>query len=83
MPSKIIYSYVWNDFCDWYVELTKNRLYNQMMMKLNRLFLPERFNHFENVLKMVHPFMPFITEELWQLNKQKRRWRKHIELPIP
>ncbi len=69
--SKIIYSYVWNDFCDWYVELTKNRLYNSDDDEKKSAVLTRAIYNFENMLKMVHPFMPFITEELWNLTSKR------------
>jgi valyl-tRNA synthetase len=64
--SKIIYTYVWNDFCDWYIELMKNRLYSGGE-EIKSAVLTRAFRNFEDLLKIVHPFMPFITEELWQL----------------
>lgn len=63
---KIIYSYVWNDFCDWYVELSKFRLYNAPD-EVKSALLSRAISLFEEMLKLVHPFMPFITEEIWQL----------------
>jgi valyl-tRNA synthetase len=66
--AKIIYSYVWSDFCDWYIELMKNRIYSGSD-EIKSAVLTRAFNNFENLLKIVHPFMPFITEELWQLMK--------------
>ena len=63
--SKIIYSFVWNDFCDWYIELAKNRLYSSED-EIKSAVLTRAIKMFENLLKIVHPFMPFITEELWQ-----------------
>lgn len=63
---KIIYSYVWNDFCDWYVELAKFRLYNASD-DVKSALLSRAISLFEEMLKLVHPFMPFITEEIWQL----------------
>lgn len=63
---KIIYSYVWNDFCDWYVELSKFRLYNATD-EVKSALLSRAISLFEEMLKLVHPFMPFITEEIWQL----------------
>ncbi|MBS3945475.1 MAG: valine--tRNA ligase [Melioribacter sp.] len=63
---KIIYSYVWNDFCDWYVELSKFRLYNASD-EVKSALLSRSISLFEEMLKLVHPFMPFITEEIWQL----------------
>ncbi|MCL1903158.1 MAG: valine--tRNA ligase [Oscillospiraceae bacterium] len=51
-----VHDFIWNDYCDWYIELTKSR--NDAHHVL--LFIMER------VLKLLHPFMPFITEEIWQ-----------------
>ena len=64
--SKIIYSFIWNDFCDWYIELAKNRLYSGDE-GIKTAVLLRALGIFDNLLKIVHPFMPFISEELWQL----------------
>jgi valyl-tRNA synthetase len=64
--SKIVYSFVWNDYCDWYIEMTKNRLYTGSE-EVKSAVLTRAIGIFENLLKIVHPFMPFITEELWQI----------------
>jgi len=72
--SKIVYSFVWNDFCDWYIELSKNRLYSDDD-NVKSAVLTRSLVMFENLLKIVHPFMPFVTEELWQLIED----RKHGE----
>lgn len=64
--SKIVYSYVWNDFCDWYVELSKQRLYSANE-EVKSAVLTRAISLYEEMLKLVHPFMPFITEEIWQL----------------
>jgi valyl-tRNA synthetase len=64
--SKIVYAFVWNDFCDWYVELIKNRLYSDDE-EIQSAVLTRALDVFEQLLKIVHPFMPFITEELWHL----------------
>jgi len=64
--SKIVYAYVWNDFCDWYVELSKQRLY-QGSDEEKSAVLTRAISLYEELLKLVHPFMPFITEEIWQL----------------
>jgi valyl-tRNA synthetase len=68
--TKIIYSFVWNDFCDWYVEMIKNRLYGDNE-EIKSAVLSRALSIFENMLKMVHPFMPFVTEEIWQLIKER------------
>jgi len=64
--SKIAYSYIWNDFCDWYVELSKQRLYHGSNEEKSAV-LTRAILLYEEMLKLVHPFMPFISEEIWQL----------------
>lgn len=63
--AKILYSYVWNDYCDWYLEMLKSKIYgNDENVKKNALY--RSIIRLEEILKMLHPFMPFITEEIWQ-----------------
>jgi valyl-tRNA synthetase len=69
--SKIIYSFVWNDFCDWYVELSKSRLY-QGSEEVKSAVLTRAISLFAEILKLVHPIMPFITEEIWQLLDERK-----------
>ncbi|MEW6006505.1 MAG: valine--tRNA ligase [Stygiobacter sp.] len=69
--SKIIYSYVWNDFCDWYIELSKTRLYHGTE-EVKSAVLTRAISLYEEMLKLVHPFMPFITEEIWQLLDERK-----------
>ena len=64
--TKIIYAFVWNDYCDWYIEMIKNRLYSGDE-EIKKKALAEAIILFEDMLKIVHPFMPFITEEIWHL----------------
>ncbi len=60
-----LYDFIWDDFCDWYIELVKPRLYededetNETAQKVLVYVL-------SNTLVLLHPFMPFITEEIWQ-----------------
>lgn len=60
---KKIYSLVWDDFCDWYIEVCKADEYGENMPKEN---LERALGIFEILMKILHPFMPFITEEIWQ-----------------
>jgi valyl-tRNA synthetase len=69
--SKIVYSYVWNDFCDWYIELSKQRLY-QGSDEEKSAVLTRAIILFGEMLKLVHPFMPFISEEIWQLFDERK-----------
>jgi valyl-tRNA synthetase len=62
-----IYDFVWSKFCDWYIEIAKIRLRSQSTL----LLLPLLVNTLEKSLRLLHPFMPFVTEELWQSLKQR------------
>jgi valyl-tRNA synthetase len=61
-----IYDFVWSKFCDWYIEIAKIRLRSQLTPSP----LPFLTNTLEKSLRLLHPFMPFVTEELWQSLKQ-------------
>lgn len=59
-----IYDFVWSTFCDWYVELTKPALWSENQeLKINTLTVLKYV--LENILKLCHPLIPFITEEIW------------------
>jgi valyl-tRNA synthetase len=62
-----IYDFVWSKFCDWYIEIAKIRLRSQSTPSS----LPFLANTLEKSLRLLHPFMPFVTEELWQSLKQR------------
>ena len=64
--SKLIYSFFWHDFCDWYIEIIKQRINASSNHDEKCKILSRALYIYENSLKMVHPFMPFITEEIWQ-----------------
>ena len=60
-----IYEFLWGEFCDWYIEIAKAPLYGEDKAAVDRtrailLYVLER------TLRLLHPFMPFVTEELWQ-----------------
>jgi len=57
-----IYDFIWDTFCDWYIELTKPRLQGEGAEKTQRVLLYV----LKDILTLLHPFMPFITEEIWQ-----------------
>lgn len=60
---KKIYSLIWDDFCDWYIELIKS---DEQGANIPEDRLSRGFNIFEQLMKLLHPFMPFLTEEIWQ-----------------
>jgi len=63
---KTIYEFVWNEFCDWYVELIKPRLYKNKDNEDKETAQFILWNTLETILRLLHPFTPFITEEIWQ-----------------
>ena len=69
--TKIIYSFIWNDFCDWYIEMSKQRLYSDNK-EVKAAVLTRAVNLFGEMLKLLHPIMPFITEEIWQLIDERK-----------
>ena len=60
-----LYDFIWDQFCDWYIELVKPRLLDPECK--NRLAAQNTLAYvFSSTMKLLHPFMPFITEEIWQ-----------------
>ncbi|ONM27894.1 Valine--tRNA ligase chloroplastic/mitochondrial 2 [Zea mays] len=64
--AREIYDYFWGDFADWYIEASKTRLYHSSDKIAAATAQSVLVYVFENILKLLHPFMPFVTEELWQ-----------------
>ena len=60
-----LYDFMWSDFCDWYIELCKSSLYSDDAQKKGATLSVLCFV-LENALKLLHPFIPFITEEIYQ-----------------
>ena len=60
------YQFLWNDFCDWYLEIAKIALYRSEAPRERRRVQHTLVSVLEATLRLLHPFMPFITEELWQ-----------------
>ena len=65
LAAQEIYDFIWTEYCDWYIEMVKPRLYGEdskekEAAKKTLLYV------LKNVLKLLHPYMPFITEEIWQ-----------------
>ena len=66
-----VYDFIWEEFCDWYIEMVKPRLYNEEdTTKAAALWTLKTV--LGNALKLLHPYMPFITEELWQQLRERK-----------
>ncbi len=63
--GRYLYNFIWDELCDWYIEMAKLPLYgdNEEKKKTTRSVLAYVF---DQTMRMLHPFMPFITEEIWQ-----------------
>ncbi|QOY34014.1 valine--tRNA ligase [Anaerobacillus isosaccharinicus] len=63
--GRLLYNFIWDDFCDWYIEMAKLPLYgeDEEAKKMTRSILAHVL---DQTMKLLHPFMPFITEEIWQ-----------------
>ncbi|EKU74112.1 MULTISPECIES: valine--tRNA ligase [Sphingobium] len=72
--ANAIYHFVWDQYCDWYIELTKGSMDDETKAVAGWAF--------DQILVMLHPFMPFITEELWQLTGQRAQELIVAEWPV-
>ena len=63
--GRYLYNFIWDDLCDWYIEMAKLPLYgeDEAAKKMTRSVLAHVL---DQTMRMLHPFMPFITEEIWQ-----------------
>lgn len=64
--ARLLYEFIWNEYCDWYIEMAKSRLYNKENQQERATAQYVIWHVLENTLKLLHPFMPFITETIWQ-----------------
>jgi len=75
--SRVLYNFVWHSYCDWYLEFLKP-IFNSR----NKVFIIEakQFSSYmlSNILKLLHPFIPFFTEHLWQVNKYNKEEKSDL-----
>jgi valyl-tRNA synthetase len=65
--AKCLYDFIWRDYCDWYVELSKPRLYDDEYAENSKVVRNVLAYVLDNILRLLCPYMPFITEEIWHL----------------
>ncbi len=67
LASKELYEFIWNDYCDWYIELSKPVIYSKdSSTQQKRAARRTLVRVLESMLRLLHPIMPYITEDLWQ-----------------
>ena len=64
--GRLVYEFIWGEFCDWYIELAKPRLYNKENAEERATAQHVICEVLSSSMKLLHPYMPFITEEIWQ-----------------
>ena len=64
--SKSLYSFIWQDYCSWYIEITKSKLNKKNITDVDKSLIIFNLRHvLKNILLLLHPIMPFITEEIY------------------
>ena len=71
LAAQEMYQFIWDEYCDWYLEVAKVQLNNSNSEATIRGTKRTLLGLLENILKMIHPMMPFISEEIWQIISQK------------
>ena len=65
--ARNLYDFIWRDYCDWYVELAKLRLYDDSNAENGKVVRNVLAYALENTIRLLSPYMPFITEEIWHM----------------
>ena len=83
----VVYKLFWDEFSGWYLEMVKPAYIDGKQQPINRLTFDATLGFFDTLLKMLHPFMPFITEELWQALYERKPgesiMRQELKLNAP
>lgn len=80
--ASTLYAFTWHNFCDWYIEMAKDDLYGddpQAKLRVQSVL----FTVLERLLRLLHPFMPFITEEIWQVLPGERPCTSIMQADYP
>ena len=81
VASAKVYDFIWDTYCDWYIELTKTRLYSEN--EQSKLAAQHVLVYvLDQILRLLHPFMPFITEEIWQAIPHEGKFIMASDWPV-
>ena len=81
VASSKVYDFIWDTYCDWYIELTKTRLYSEN--EKSKLAAQKVLVYvLDQTLRLLHPIMPFITEEIWQAIPHAGKFLISAEWPV-
>jgi valyl-tRNA synthetase len=78
-----IYQFFWHEFCDWYLELIKPALYGKQSTRTRRAAQYTLLSTLKTALQLLHPFMPFVTEEIWQKLAEEEGYIMVSRFPEP
>jgi valyl-tRNA synthetase len=81
--THLLYQFTWHEYCDWYLELVKPYLYQTSDEKRKVLTQKNLFETLDILLRLLHPFMPFVTEELWQRLLERKPKESIMVAPYP
>jgi valyl-tRNA synthetase len=80
--SSLVYEFFWHEFCDWYIEMSKVKLYGSDETLRSRT-AGMLLRYLEGCLRLLHPLMPFITEEIWQRLPLKKQTESIMTAAYP
>ena len=84
LAATAMYEFVWNDFCDWYIELAKTHINDPGIADSKKDYTKNNLiNMLDAILRMLHPTIPFITEEIWQSLNEENAKRSIMKSVFP
>jgi valyl-tRNA synthetase len=81
--SHALYQFVWHEFCDWYLELIKPYLYQDKDLNQMKRTQKTLLEVLDAILRLLHPFIPFVTEEIWQQLPLEKEEESIMIAPFP
>ena len=84
LAATAMYEFVWNDFCDWYIELAKTLINDPDISESEKDYTKNNLiQMLDSILRMLHPTIPFITEEIWQSMSEDNAKRSIMKSSFP